>query len=98
MTFQMTLPQELKDRLDQEAVRRREPTEAVALRVLDQNLPPALDARRVAALATLERMMKEVAMLSDDELAANAATLRALDEDRPSYRKLYSDLLAGDSK
>lgn len=29
---------------------------------------------------------------SPEEQAANAAVLRALDEDRPSYRKLFADL------
>jgi hypothetical protein len=64
----------------------------VALRLLDQHLPPPLDERRAAAVALLHRWIEEDAALSPEEEAANADVLRALDEDRPSYRKLFTDL------
>ncbi len=98
MTLQLNLPPELQERLLQEAERRREPAEAVALRLLDEHLPPQLDARRAAAIAMLRQWMEEDAALSPEEAAANAEVLRALDEDRPSYRKLFTDILKDDVK
>jgi hypothetical protein len=91
MTLQLTLPPELEERLHQEAERLGQPQESVALRLLDQHLPPR-DDRRAAALAMLHCWMQEDANLSPEETAANAALLRSLDEDRPSYRKLFTDL------
>jgi hypothetical protein len=96
MTLQLSLPTELEERLRQEAERRGQPTEAVALRLLDEHLPPPLDARRAAAVALLQRWAEEDASLSPEEAAANAEVLRALDEDRPSYRKLFRDILKDD--
>lgn len=96
MTLQLTLPPELEERLRQEAERLGEPTESVALRVLDQHLPSALDARRAAAVDLLHRWMEEDAALTPEEAAENADVLRALDEDRPSYRKLFTDLQKDD--
>lgn len=43
MTLQITLPSELEERLRQEAERRGQGEETVALRVLDQHLPAALE-------------------------------------------------------
>jgi hypothetical protein len=93
MTLQLNLPPELQERLRQEAERRREPVETVALRLLEAHLPPPLDARRAAALALLRQWMEEDAALTPEEMAANAEVLRCLDEDRPSYRKLFTDIL-----
>ncbi len=39
MTLQLNLPPELQERLLQEAERRKEPAEAVAVRLLDERLP-----------------------------------------------------------
>jgi len=93
MTLQITLPSELEERLRQEAERRGQGEETVALRVLDQHLPAALEARRAAAVSLLRGWAEEDESLSGEEMAANAEVLRALDEDRPSYRKLFPDLL-----
>ncbi len=93
MTLQLTLPSELQERLHQEAERRGQPAEAVALRLLDEHLPPPLDARRAAAIAMLHQWMEEDAAMSPEEEAANVEVLRALDADRPSYRKLFTDIL-----
>lgn len=98
MTFQLDLPPQLHERLRQEAERRGEPAESIALRLLDEHLPPPLDARRAAAIAMLHQWMKEDAALTPEEAAANAEVLRALDEDRPSYRKLFTDILKDDAK
>lgn len=93
MTLQITLPSELEERLRQEAERRGQGEETVALRVLDQHLPAALEARRAAAVSLLRGWAEEDESLSGEEMAANAEVLRALDEDRPSYRKLFADLV-----
>ena len=84
MTLELKMPRELEERLRQEAVRRGEATDAAVLRVLDENLPPAEEDRHVTALAMIQKWMEEDAKLTDEELAANAAVLRNLDEDRPS--------------
>jgi antitoxin (DNA-binding transcriptional repressor) of toxin-antitoxin stability system len=59
-------------------------------------IPPAQDERRAAAVAMLNRWVEEDAKLPPEEAAANTAVLRALDEDRPSYRKLFADILKDD--
>jgi hypothetical protein len=59
MMLQLTLPRELEDRLRQEADRLGQSVEAVAVRVLDQCLPPPLDERRSATIAMLHRWKEE---------------------------------------
>ncbi|NLX99988.1 MAG: hypothetical protein GXY83_28155 [Rhodopirellula sp.] len=93
MTLQLTLSRELEERLRQEAERRGQTTEAFALRLLAEHLPPPLDVRRAAAVAMLRQWQDEDAALSQEETTANADVLRTLDEDRPSYRKLFAALL-----
>jgi hypothetical protein len=86
----LALPPELAARLRSEADRRGEPTDALALRLLDQHLPAA--DRRPAALDLLRAWAVEDGALSEAEVAENAATLRALDADRPADRLLFPDL------
>ena len=50
MTLQLTLPPKLEERLRLEAERQGQPTETVALGLLDQHLPPTQDDRRAAAV------------------------------------------------
>jgi hypothetical protein len=98
MTLQLNLPPELHERLRQEAERRQEPIETVVMRLLDEHLPPPLDARRAAAIAMLRQWMEEDAALTPEEEAANEEFFRRFDEDRPSYRKLFTDILKDDAK
>jgi hypothetical protein len=93
MAMQLTLPPQLEERLRQEAERRGEPKEAPAIRVLEQHLPQARDERRAAAIAMLKQWMEEDAAMSPEEERENLEVLRAIDEDRPSYRKLFTDIL-----
>jgi hypothetical protein len=93
MTLHLNLSPELHERLRQESERRGEAAESLALRILDEHLPPPADARRAAALALLQQWMEEDAALTPEEEAANVEVLRCLDEDRPSYRKLFGDIL-----
>jgi hypothetical protein len=83
--------------LNQEAERRGQPSESVALRLLYQHLPQLAD-DRASAIAMLQRWADEDAALSPEEQEANASLLRSLDEDRPSYRKLFTDILKDNSK
>jgi hypothetical protein len=93
MTLHLTLPAPLEERLRQEAERQGLAPDTVTLQILDQHLPKPLDDRRAAAIAMLHRWMEENAALSDEEFAENEKVLRMIDEDRPSYRKLFTDIL-----
>ena len=92
MVIHLSLPPNLEERLKQEADRRGLAPDACALQTLEQHLPATLD-RQTAALAMLEKWHTEDAALSPEEAAANKAVLRALDEDRPSFRRLFTDIL-----
>jgi predicted DNA-binding protein len=98
MSIQITLPPELEERLRREAERSGQPTESLVVRVLEEHLPPALDERRAAAVAMLQGWMEEDARQLPEEADGNAAVLRSLDEDRPSYRKLFQEILEDTSK
>lgn len=95
MTLQLNLPPQLHERLSQEAERRQESVEAVAVRLLDDHLPPPLDARRAAAIAMLRQWMEEDAALSPEEEAANEEFFRGLDAARTSNRPLFPPELKG---
>jgi hypothetical protein len=69
----------------------------VALQLLDDRLPP-VNMDREAAIAMLQSWIEEDKTLSDEEAAENMDLLRALDEDRPSYRKLFPELHKDDSQ
>jgi hypothetical protein len=90
MTLHLTLPPELETRLRTEAERRGEPTDVLAVRLLDQHLPAAERTR--AAIEMLTRWASDAGELSDEEAEANAGVLKALDADRPSNRSLFGDL------
>lgn len=91
MTIQLSLPAELEGRLRQEAQRQGLSPDAVTLKLLDQHLPSG--DRRAALLTLLEQWNQEDEMLTAEEIAANAEALRAIDEDRLSNRKLFTDIL-----
>ena len=93
MTLHLTLPAPLEERLRQEAERQGLAPDTVTLQILDQHLPKPVDDRRAAGIAMLHRWMEEDAALSDEESAENEKVLRMIDEDRPSYRKLFTDML-----
>jgi hypothetical protein len=90
MTLQLTLPHQLQERLRLEAARRGESDDTVTLELLDKHLPPATVARQTLALALLKRWGEEDVALTSDELAANARVLKAIDENRPACRRLFS--------
>ncbi len=91
MTFQLTLPPELEERLRREAERQKLSADVVTLKLLDAHLPPV--DRRAAAIAMLERWTVEDEAMTEQERASNADVLRAVDEDRLSDRQLFADIL-----
>ena len=93
MALQLILPAQLEERLRREAERQGLGPDAVTMQLLDQHLPQPLDDRRAAAIAMLQHWMEEDAALSDEELRENQNLLRLIDEDRPSYRKLFTEVL-----
>ncbi|HWG47542.1 MAG TPA: hypothetical protein VN688_32565 [Gemmataceae bacterium] len=95
MTLQLTLPPELQERLRQEAERRGQPVESIALHLLNEYLPPPLDARRAAAIAMLHRWMEEDAAISPEEDAASEEFFHSLDAARTSNRPLFPPELKG---
>jgi len=78
MTLQLSLSAELEKRLRLEAERAGISSDAVALRLLDEHLPPPMDDRRARAIALLGEWIIEDAKLSDEELESNAEVLRRL--------------------
>jgi hypothetical protein len=99
MTITLTLAPELEFKLKQEADRRGLPPEQYALEVLDKNIadadePVTDDAReRAEKLAELFRQWNEEEV--DESEALDDEFFKMLDEDRPSYRKLFPPELKG---
>lgn len=93
MVLKLSLSPELEDRLRQEAERRGISLDTVTIELLDKHLPHDDEGRRSAAITMLHDWAHEDQALSDEDAAENAAVLRALDEHRPSYRKLFGNML-----
>lgn len=99
MTITLTLAPELEFKLKQEADRRGLPPEQYALKVLDENIadvdePVTDDARdKAEKLAKLFREWNEEEV--DESEALDDEFFKMLDEDRPSYRKLFPAELKG---
>lgn len=93
--MQLNLSPALQERLRQEAERRGQPVESVAMRLLEEHLPPPLDARRAAAIALLHQWMEEDAAMSDEDSEKAEEFLRSLDASRTSHRPLFPPELKG---
>jgi hypothetical protein len=91
MTIQLNLPPELEARLEREAQRQNSSPDAVTLKLLNDHLPPVDKAAALAAM--FEQWNAEDEAMTDEEQAENIAILRAIDEDRMSDRKLFTDIL-----
>ncbi len=63
----------------------------MAIRVLDEQLPPLN--RTEAAVKLLSGWAIEAEQLTDAEVELNVAVLRAIDRDRLSERKLFTEIL-----
>jgi len=85
MTLTLNLPQDLKDRLQQEAERQRLPVDTLILHLLDQHLPSKDIQEKLAAL--LRSWIVEGD--SQEQKETGEYLVRALDEDRLSERPLF---------
>jgi len=94
MTLQLTLPSELEERLRQEAARRGQAGESVALQLLDEHLPPREEInRQIQAAKTLEQLFGAADAVEDPE--DDYDLLSALDENRKGERPLFPPRLKG---
>lgn len=91
MSIPITLPPELETRLKWEATRRGVPPEAYAAQLLDQHLPHVSHA---AILQALFGDWEAEDKANEDDVSADQF-FQALDEDRPSDRKLFPADLKG---
>ena len=91
MTISLALTPELEQRLKQAAAQQGLSADALAVRLLEQHLPPA--ERRAELVALLQ------SWIDGDDVAEQQETgeylVRVLDEDRLSNRKLFPPELKG---
>jgi hypothetical protein len=91
MTFQLTLPPDLEERLRSESERQGLPPDAVARKLLDEHLPAA---ERPASLPALFAQWQ-----AEDESAPSSGPedefFQTLDAARTSHRKLFPPELKG---
>lgn len=92
MTLELALPPELERRLAAEANRRGISPDKHALELLEKHLLPFHDSR--AELVQLLQSWLD-AYDTDAQKETGECLLRALDEDRPSDRKLFPPELEG---
>ena len=93
MTLKLSLTPDLEKRLKMAASRNGKRADEYVVQLLNENLPTTES--NVAAAQMLLGWAKEDERMSDDDSAANERILRAIDEDRLSDRKLFTDLLKG---
>jgi hypothetical protein len=90
MTIQLDLPAELHDRLATLAARRGQSIVACATDLLEQSVP---------GLTRNQRLIETLKRFEEGDAAEQRETgdflIQALDEDRPSYRKLFPPELEG---
>lgn len=91
MTLTLSLPEELEQRLRQEAERHGLTAAEYTVQVLEAQLPPV--DRRAELVALLQRWIDEGDEAEQRE--AGGQLLRALDADRLSDRKLFPPELQG---
>lgn len=89
MHLELLLPAELEARLHNEARRQGLSPDKLTINLLDQHLP-APD-RRAALIGLLQEWKSEDDAMTDAEAGANADVLRAIDQDRLSDRKLFTE-------
>jgi hypothetical protein len=92
----LTLPTELGDRLASEAKKRGATVECFAAELLERALPMSDKAR--SAINLLREWGQQDEHLTDAEVAQHRAVLHAIDEDRPSDRKLFESVLSEPSR
>ena len=93
MTLELSLSPSLENRLKSEAMRQGQTIGAIALQLLEKQLPP--QNRRVEAIALLKASVEKAKTAAPAEKEEAASILRALDEDHPSERQLFPKELKG---
>ena len=93
MTLTLELTPELQDRLKVQAKQRGMSERELALDLLKRHLPPIERKQRLNAL--LDSIVEESRSSTESESEESEATLKAIDEDRTSDRKLYPPELKG---
>jgi len=91
MTITVRLTADLEDRLSREAERQGVELEAYTLRVLEEHVPPSERSSRAAAL--LQSWIEE--QDEEEQRGTGEYLIRALDDDRPSERRLFPPELKG---
>ena len=91
MTLQLDLPPDLAERLRQAAETQGLSADGYTLHLLKEHLPP-ID-RRAELIALLQSWIDSADSGEQEETGYDL--LRALDENRPSERKLYPEELKG---
>ena len=91
MSLTLTLPVDLEERLKQEAKRQGVPPAEYALRILNTHLTPPNGP--TGAVALLQSWIDEGD--PEEQKQTGDYLVRALDEDRPSNRKLFPPDLEG---
>jgi hypothetical protein len=91
MTLTLNLPPDIEERLQHEAERQGLPTVTLTLQLLDQHLPSKDP--RAELVSLLQSWMDD----SDDQEQKETGDylIQALDEDRPSDRRLFPPELEG---
>ena len=96
MTMKLSLSPDLEKRLRTIASKEGKPVELYAAQLLETNLSAA--EKRALAREMLKSWIREDEALTDEESAENEKILRAIDEDRLSDRKLFTNIFGGDSQ
>lgn len=87
MTLTLNLPPDLEQRLQQEAKRHGLPPDQYTLQLLEKNLPSNDEERRKELIVLVQSWIDDPDPREQDE--TREYLIRVLDEDRPSYRKLF---------
>jgi hypothetical protein len=91
MTLNLKLPAELAERLNREAERHGLSPDAYTVQMLERHLVP--DQRRGEVVALLQSWID--ASDTEEQRETGDFLIRALDEDRPSERKLFPPEMEG---
>ena len=91
MTLTLRLPSDLEERLQHEAERQGLPAETLTLRLLDQHLPS--DDSRKEVVELLQSWIEDGD--AQEQKETGESLIEALDQDRLSERRLFSQELKG---
>ena len=94
MTLELTLPPDVENRLRREAELRRQPTELVAIHLLDQHLPLMDESiLKINSASSLKELFEAANAIPESDDGYDL--LQALDENRRGERPLFPPELKG---